>query len=58
MMSDPVHPSFYNGLREADLARVLLGESYRRKADGLLPRAQGKVSPFPGGCDGARLSTA
>ncbi len=62
MMSDPVHPSFYiahhNGLREADLARMLLGEAYRRKADRLLPRAQGKISPPTGRRDGARLSAA
>jgi hypothetical protein len=62
MMSDPVHPALFiahhNGLREADLARLLLGEAYRRKAPGFDLRAQGKVSPSAGRRDGARLRTA
>jgi hypothetical protein len=62
MISDPVHPTLFiahhNGLREADLARLLLGEAYRRKAPASDLRAQSTVAPSAGRRDAVRLRTA
>ncbi len=62
MLSDPVDPALFiahpRRLREADPARPLLGEAYRRTAPGDDARTQVEVSLSAVRPDGARLRTA